>query len=244
MVVFAADLKWAMAMAALAGIKSNILLSAGRVRQVAVGCRYFNMAKWLVHRKSGRPKQVAVHPRDRQWQVLLYWTRPYSFWESYGGNYFLLQVNTVDTPTFVSSYRLEPVGTGWNRLRFANGTGFSTVDTLDQLMARENDMPLKITTSAETTIRPWPNKRQVSFYRHGIRGRGMFFGTYYRQKYQWHRRDKRDKANCQLIQREHFVWPGVDVDRCSVIPGPPVITGQSPNCLLRRTYEQCTQNHV
>ena len=56
MVVFAADLKWAMAMAALAGIKSNILLSAGRVRQVAVGCRYFNMAKWLVHRKSGRPK--------------------------------------------------------------------------------------------------------------------------------------------------------------------------------------------
>ena len=59
-------------MAALAGIKSNILLSAGRVRQVAVGCRYFNMAKWLVHRKSGRPKQVAVHPRDRRWQVLLY----------------------------------------------------------------------------------------------------------------------------------------------------------------------------
>ena len=59
-------------MAALAGIKSNILLSAGHVRQVAVGCRYFNMAKWLVHRKSGRPKQVAVHPRDRRWQVLLY----------------------------------------------------------------------------------------------------------------------------------------------------------------------------
>ena len=59
-------------MAALAGIKSKILLSAGRVRQVAVGCRYFNMAKWLVHHKSGRPKQVAVHPRDRRWQVLLY----------------------------------------------------------------------------------------------------------------------------------------------------------------------------
>ena len=30
---------------ALAGIKSNILLSAGRVRQVAVECRYFTMAK-------------------------------------------------------------------------------------------------------------------------------------------------------------------------------------------------------
>ena len=59
-------------MAALAGIQSNILLSAGRVRQVAVGCRYFNMAKLFVHRKSGRPKQVAVHPRDRPWQVLLY----------------------------------------------------------------------------------------------------------------------------------------------------------------------------
>ena len=40
--------------------------------QHSVGCRYFNMAKWLVHRKSGRPKQVAVHPRDRRWQVLLY----------------------------------------------------------------------------------------------------------------------------------------------------------------------------
>ena len=36
-------------MAALAGIKSNILLSAGRVRQVAVGCRYFNMAYVCVY---------------------------------------------------------------------------------------------------------------------------------------------------------------------------------------------------
>ena len=45
------------------------------------------------------------------------------------------------------------------------------------------------------------------------------------------------------IQREHFVWPGGDVDRCCDIPGPPVIPGQSPNCSLRRTYEQCTQNH-
>ena len=32
------------------------------------------------------------------------------------------------------------------------------------------------------------------------------------------------------IQLEHFVWPGVDVDRCSDIPGPPVIAGQSPHC--------------
>ena len=39
------DLKWSMAVAALAGIKASILLSAGRVRQVAVWCRYFNMAK-------------------------------------------------------------------------------------------------------------------------------------------------------------------------------------------------------
>ena len=35
-----------------------------------------------------------------------------------------------------------------------NGTGFSTVDTLHQLSARENDVPLKITMSAETTVRP------------------------------------------------------------------------------------------
>ena len=58
---------------------------------------------------------------------------------------------------------------------------------------------------------------------------------------------KETKTNCQLIQREHFIWPGVHVDGCtgcSDIPGPPVIPGQSPNCSLRRTYEQCTQNHV
>ena len=75
-------------MAALAGIKSNILLSAGRVRQGAVGCRYFNMAKWLVHRKSGRPKQVAVHPRDRRWQVLLY--SDYTFRYNKKIDYFLM----------------------------------------------------------------------------------------------------------------------------------------------------------
>ncbi len=51
-------------------------------------------------------------------------------------------------------------------------------------------------------------------------------------------------TNCQLIQREHFVWPGVDVDRCSYIPGTPVNPGQSTNFSLRRTCEQYTHNHV
>ena len=96
-------------------------------------------------------------------------------------------------------------------------------------------MPLKITTSAETTIRPWPNKRQ----RHSIawhpRQRHVLLCLLPTQIVT-SKRQKRQN-NCQLIQRESFFWPGVDVDLwCSHIRGPPVIPGQSPNCSLRRTY--------
>ena len=62
--------------------------------------------------------------------------------------------NIVDTPNFVSSYRLQPVV---NDSDLLSGRDFETVDTPaspHQLTARENDMPLKITTSAEMTIRP------------------------------------------------------------------------------------------
>ena len=94
-------------------------------------------------------------------------------------------------------------------------------------------MTLNITTSAETTIRPQPNKRQ----RHSIAMASQADACSSALA-----NVKNSDGHLQ-IQLEHFVWSGGDVNHCSDIPGPPVVPGKHPNFSFWGTKEQHTQNH-